>query len=117
MQLIDAQLCWGDEGKEAFSCRETYSLSDYGKCDCYHTDLISSISYIYNVLELYFALPQIPFYFSDYSSYRNDQNNMYGNVEIEPLDDENQAYSNQKLSEVDKCNLPMNVSVINQITR
>ena len=42
---------------------------------------------------------------------------MYGNVEIEPLDDENQPYSNQKLSELDKCNLPMNVSVINQITR
>ena len=65
-------------------------------------------SYISRSLKLHFL---------DYSSYRNDQNNMYGNVEIEPLDDENQPYSNQKLSELDKCNLPMNVSVINQITR
>ena len=52
VQLIDTQLCWGDEGKEAFSCRETYSLSDYGKCDCCHTDVISSIINVkFNVLE------------------------------------------------------------------
>ena len=63
VQLIDTQLCWGDEGKEAFSCRETYSLSDYGKCDCYHTDLISSIINVkFNVLDLHFALPQITFF-------------------------------------------------------
>ena len=63
VQLIDTQLCWGDEGKEAFSCRETYSLSDYGKCDYYHTDLISSIINVkFNVLELHFALPQITFF-------------------------------------------------------